>query len=99
MAPSGLSLTARAGGNGAAEVGGPEADLDALVQRLAESVYRLTQPYRYGVYLATNDRKTEAVADIPEVDQDRFEGGSHLGLLSAGVSFPKISLVLPSNAT
>ena len=58
---SGLSLTARAGLNGADSVAGPEADIDGLVQRLAESVYGMTQPYRYGVYLATHDRWAEAL--------------------------------------
>ncbi len=58
---SGLSLTARAGLNGADSVTGPDSDMDGLVQRLAESVYRMTQPYRYGVYLATHDRLAEAL--------------------------------------
>ena len=58
---AGISLTARAGLNGADSVAGPDSDMDALVQRLAESVYRMTQPYRYGVYLATHDRWAEAL--------------------------------------
>ena len=57
----GLSLTARAGLNGADTITGPDTDMDALVQRLAESVYRMTQPYRFGVYLATHDRWPEAL--------------------------------------
>ena len=58
---AGLSLTARAGLNGAESVSGPDTDMDGLVQRLAESVYGMTQPYRYGVYLATHDRWAEAL--------------------------------------
>jgi tetratricopeptide (TPR) repeat protein len=58
---TGLHLTARAGLNGSDSVSGDEADLDALVQRLSESIYRLTQPYRFGIYLATHDRLGEAV--------------------------------------
>ena len=58
---SGVSLTARAGVNVADSVAGPEEDMDALVQRLAESVYRMTQPYRYSVYLATHGRMADAI--------------------------------------
>src|SRR6185437_11883126 len=56
----GLSLTVRAGDQGADTVTGKEAEIDALVQKLAESIYRLTQPYRYGVYLEGHDRGAEA---------------------------------------
>jgi tetratricopeptide (TPR) repeat protein len=58
---TGLSLTVRAGADGADSVAGSEAELDALIQKSAESVYRLTQPYRYAFYLATNERQAEAV--------------------------------------
>jgi tetratricopeptide (TPR) repeat protein len=58
---TGLLLTARAGVSGSDSVSGDETDLDALVQRLSESVYRLTQPYRFGVYLETHDRLAEAI--------------------------------------
>jgi hypothetical protein len=58
---TGLSLTVRAGVDGADSVAGSEAELDALIQRSAESVYRLTQPYRYAFYLSTNGRQAEAV--------------------------------------
>ena len=58
---SGVSLTARAGVNVADSVTGPQEDMDGLVQRLAESVYRMTQPYRYSVYLASHGRMADAV--------------------------------------
>jgi tetratricopeptide (TPR) repeat protein len=61
---SGVSLTARAGLNGAESVTGPDSSTDELVQRLAESVYLMTQPYRYGVYLADNGRLQEALPII-----------------------------------
>jgi tetratricopeptide (TPR) repeat protein len=75
--PSGLSLTARAGLNGADTISGPDTDMDALVQRLAESVYRMTQPYRYAVYLISHDRSAEAVPVFSALaktgpGQDRF---------------------------
>jgi tetratricopeptide (TPR) repeat protein len=57
---SGISLTVRAGADGADTVSGAEADLDDLVQRSAESIYRMTQLYRYGVYLANHGRAAEA---------------------------------------
>jgi tetratricopeptide (TPR) repeat protein len=58
--PAGLSLTARAGALGAETVG-PDADLDILVTRLGEAVYRQTQPYRYAVYLTQHNRIAEAI--------------------------------------
>ena len=58
---SGVSLTARAGMDVADSVAGPEEDMDELVQRLAESVYRMTQPYRFSVYLATHGRMADAL--------------------------------------
>ena len=58
---SGVSLTARTSGSGAESVAGSEADLDGLVQQLSEAVYRSTQPYRYGFYLASYDRLAEAI--------------------------------------
>ena len=58
---SGLSLTARAGVDGAEVVTTQEAGLDAAVQRLSESVYKLTQPFRYGIYLASRGRHDEAL--------------------------------------
>jgi tetratricopeptide (TPR) repeat protein len=60
-APSGIAITARVGGESGATVTGSEADLDALVHKAAENIYRVTQPYRYGVYLSTRGRNDEAV--------------------------------------
>jgi len=64
---SGVSLTARTGMEGAESVTGSEADLDRLVRQLSEKVYRLTQPYRYGIYLASHDRLAEAVPVLKAV--------------------------------
>ncbi len=47
----GLTITARAGGGTGEPVTGPESDLDALMQKVAENIYRVTQPYRYANYL------------------------------------------------
>ena len=57
--PAGLKLTVRAGALGSASVEGPESDLDSLQQRLAEALFGLTQPYRYGVYLEASARYDE----------------------------------------
>jgi tetratricopeptide (TPR) repeat protein len=61
-ADQGVALTARVGSDGSATVTGPEADMDALLQKLAEQVYRITQPYRYGVWLRGQGRIEEAIA-------------------------------------
>ena len=57
----GISLTARAGTQGSAHVTGSEIDLDALIGKLTEQIYGLTQPYRYGIYLESHGRVDEAV--------------------------------------
>jgi tetratricopeptide (TPR) repeat protein len=58
----GIALTARAGSDTSPTFTGSEADLDALMQKAAEAVYRATQPYRYAVYLMNRNRTQEAQA-------------------------------------
>jgi tetratricopeptide (TPR) repeat protein len=48
---NGIAVTARAGVTNAATYAGSEADLDTLVQKAAEYVYKNTQPFRYAIYL------------------------------------------------
>ena len=62
--PSGLSITARAGGDGAESIKGSDADLDTLVQLSGESIYGMTQPYRYAIYLTEHGRVAEAIPDF-----------------------------------
>src|SRR5580658_3404607 len=56
---SGLALTARAGIDGSSTVVGGEGEIDALVQRLAESLNGITEPYRYGAWLREHKRNAE----------------------------------------
>ena len=58
----GLSLTARAGTLGSGTVRGSDADFDALVEKLAESLYGITEPYRYGAWLREQGRSAEGLA-------------------------------------
>jgi tetratricopeptide (TPR) repeat protein len=58
----GLAVTARTGASAGRTFAGPEADLDKLIEQAAQSVYQRTQPYRWAVYLASNDRPDEALA-------------------------------------
>jgi tetratricopeptide (TPR) repeat protein len=51
---TGIAVTSRASGEEGATFIGPESDLDALVQKAAEHVYEVTQPYRYANYLDRN---------------------------------------------
>jgi tetratricopeptide (TPR) repeat protein len=68
--------------------GKTEADLNGLVRQLSEKVYRLTQPYRYAIYLASHDRLAEAVpvlkavAEIGPTRLDRAFGYGDWGWLS-----------------
>jgi tetratricopeptide (TPR) repeat protein len=60
--PTGIAVTARAGGQASPVNGGSEADLDKLIHQAAEAVYRATQPYRYAVYLDQHGHHAEAAA-------------------------------------
>ena len=48
---SGIAVTAREGSEAGATFTGPESDLDGLMQKAAEHVYGVTQPFRYANYL------------------------------------------------
>ncbi|HEX3672643.1 MAG TPA: hypothetical protein VHU87_00075 [Rhizomicrobium sp.] len=57
-----LALTVRADAQGSGTVSGPDGDIDALVSRLAEKIYGLTEPYRYGAWLQEHGRNAEGIA-------------------------------------
>jgi tetratricopeptide (TPR) repeat protein len=61
---TGVTLTARTGKDGAVSVSGAEADMDALTVKLAEAIYRLTQPYRYAIYLMRHENRAADAAPI-----------------------------------
>jgi tetratricopeptide (TPR) repeat protein len=63
----GVALTARVGNNGSATVAGAEAELDALLQKLAEQVYRITQPFRFGNWLRIHGRIEENIAVMKDL--------------------------------
>jgi len=58
----GIAVTARAGSSPGAVFAGSDADIDGLIGKAAEAVYRTTQPYRYAVYLDQNGRAEKAHA-------------------------------------
>lgn len=70
--PAGLAMTARTGNDVSPTFTGGDAELDALMQKAAEAVYRATQPYRYAVYLQNTGRIKEAEAAY----EDLIEHGS-----------------------
>jgi tetratricopeptide (TPR) repeat protein len=51
---TGVAVTARTSGEAGATAQGSENDLDGLVQKAAEYIYEVTQPYRYANYLDRN---------------------------------------------
>ncbi|HEX4301439.1 MAG TPA: hypothetical protein VHZ78_01505 [Rhizomicrobium sp.] len=57
--PTGIAVLARAGADGSPIFTGSEADLDALIEKAAEHIYRSTQPYRYAIYLFDHQRYAE----------------------------------------
>lgn len=48
---TGIAITARSGGDPGATFAGTEDDFPGLVQKTAEHIYSVTQPYRYAFYL------------------------------------------------
>jgi tetratricopeptide (TPR) repeat protein len=68
--PTGIGIAARAGGDVGEKVTGSESELDDLVRRAAENVYRVTQPYRFANYL---DRFYQEPGPIPENAQARLD--------------------------
>jgi hypothetical protein len=59
---NGIWLMARIRGGTAQTFNGKPGDLDALVRKAAEALFRAAQPYRYSVYVASHGRQTEADA-------------------------------------
>jgi len=66
---SSIAVTARESAEAGATFTGPESDLDGLMQKAAEHVYSVTQPFRYANFLDRNlgapdiaDRATRAAA-------------------------------------
>jgi tetratricopeptide (TPR) repeat protein len=57
-----LALTVRVGAEGTVTATGQEAEVDALLQRLAEGVFERSQPFRYSKYLELSGRPDEAMA-------------------------------------
>ncbi|MBC6981664.1 hypothetical protein [Caulobacter sp. 17J80-11] len=60
--PTGVAVIARAGGQPGVRLEGSEAELDALVLKAAEQVYRMTQPERYAAWAHQHGRAAEATA-------------------------------------
>jgi tetratricopeptide (TPR) repeat protein len=68
---TGLVLSARAGAESTEDISGTASEMDSLIQRLAEAVYRVTQPYRYAAYLARQGKIAESDAIMKKI----VEGG------------------------
>jgi tetratricopeptide (TPR) repeat protein len=69
--PEGLALTARAGAKAGERFVSKSGNLDELVTKAAELIYRETQPYRYSVYLAQfPDRAAEQHALLVQLTHD-----------------------------
>ncbi len=60
--PNGNALTVRMDNDAGQTFTASSGDLDALIERAALAAYARAQPYRYSVYLLTNDRISEAYA-------------------------------------
>lgn len=56
-----IVITARSEGK-SVTVSGPDTDIGGQIQKAAEAVFSLAEPYRYGAYLTTRSRFQEAIA-------------------------------------
>jgi hypothetical protein len=65
--PGGVAIAARVGGQSTPVFRGGEADIDTLVDKTAERIYRSTQPYRYAAWLTNNGRLAESNAVLQSV--------------------------------
>ena len=54
---TGITITARTADDGAVTVSGSDGEVDALATRLADSIYLLTQPYRYAAFLQRHENR------------------------------------------
>jgi tetratricopeptide (TPR) repeat protein len=81
----GVALTARVGSDGSATVTGAEADMDALLQRLAEQIYRITQPYRYAYWVQAHGRVEEGVALLKALTVSGPDGERAWAFLGSGI--------------
>jgi tetratricopeptide (TPR) repeat protein len=70
---TGITVTARTGEQATETVSGADADVDALVAKTAEAVYRITQPFRYAIYLMRHENRP---ADATPIFQDLALHGS-----------------------
>ena len=62
-AQNGVTIAARVDGAGGTSTGA-EADLDGVIQKVAEDIYGRTQPYRYAVYLYKAGHTDESIARL-----------------------------------
>ena len=67
---TGIAIIARAGGERGEPVFGTEDDLEQVIRKTAENVYRVTQPYRYANYL---DRFYYDLTPVPADAQARVD--------------------------
>ena len=63
----GLAISARAGADSTPVLKGDEADIDALIDKAAQSIYRSTQPYRYAAWAEGQGRVAESTAVLQEI--------------------------------
>jgi tetratricopeptide (TPR) repeat protein len=66
----GLAVTVRVNGKDGAAYAGPQAGLDALIQKAAEHVYDVTTPWGYAAYLMNVKRAAEAQAVLERITSD-----------------------------
>lgn len=65
-----VAVTVRIGSAGAVTRQGSEADLDTLMQQVAEAVFQGTQPFRYSKYLESTGRMEQAMAVAVDLATD-----------------------------
>jgi len=91
---TGIAVTARFDDVPPATFTGPESDFDELAGKVAEAVYRTSQPYRFAQFLSGQNRNAEAfsvIADLATNGPQNERGWAYIewGMLDLGSSrFP-----------
>ena len=91
---AGLAIAARTGAAPAKTFEGTEADLDKLLQKSAEAIYAITQPYRYAIFLDQHDRGGEADAILT-----KLSGTGSLGDRESAANYLSLKLLMSGDLT
>jgi tetratricopeptide (TPR) repeat protein len=92
--PDGLAIAARAGGDSTPTFKGREADIDTLIDQVAQRIYRSTQPYRYAAWLEDHGGAAESRTILETIAETgtplergwAYNGLAHLTIVTGNIA-------------